>query len=178
MKKLSVRKITMIAALSSLSIALSVVESYIPLGVPGAKLGLANLVTILTLYYFGFYIALFVSLLRVVVASLITGSILSMGFVMSFSGALASLLLMALLKKFAHCFTVVGVSIAGAFMHSLTQIGVAMIYYQSTAIAYYFPILSIISLLTGAIVGFLSEYTLNNDYLRRVVEGNEYEKEK
>lgn len=178
MKKLSVRKITMIAALLSLAIALSVVESYIPIGIPGAKLGLANLITILTLYYFGFVTALFVSLLRVVVASLITGSILGMGFLMSLSGALFSLLLMWLLKRFARCFTVVGVSIAGAFIHSLSQIGVAMIYYQSTSIIYYFPLLALISLLTGTLVGFLSEYTLDNDYLRRVVEGNEYEKGK
>ncbi len=173
MKKLSVRKITMIAVLLSMAVALSVVENFIPLGVPGAKLGLANLVTIITLYYFGFPTALLVSLLRVVTSSLITGSIFGMGFVMSFAGALLSLFVMALLKRFAKCFTVVGVSIAGAFIHSLAQIGVAIIYYGSASIIYYFPLLALISLLTGTLIGFLSEFTLNNSYLRRVILSSE-----
>lgn len=162
----------MIAVLLSLAIALSVVENYIPLGVPGAKLGLANSVMILSLYYFGFYTALLISLLRVVSASLISGSFLGIGFYMSLAGAASSLLLMALLKRWAKCFTVVGVSIAGAFIHSLSQIGVAMIFYQSTAIIYYFPLLALISLATGTIIGFLSEAVLSNAYLRGVVEEN------
>ncbi len=169
-ERLSIRKITTISVLLALAIGLSIVENYIPFGIPGAKLGLANLITILTLYFFGFWTGLGVSLLRVIAASLITGSFLGMGFMMSFAGALLSFLLMAFAKRFLSCFTVVGVSILGAFSHSLAQIFVAMAYYVSTSIMYYFPPMALISLITGTCIGFICDYALKNKYLQRIVE--------
>ncbi len=169
-EKLSIRKITTISILLALAIGLSIVENYIPFGIPGAKIGLANLIAILTLYFFGFWMGFATSLLRVIAASLITGSILGMGFMMSLAGALLSFLLMAFAKRMLPCFTVVGVSILGAFSHSLAQIFVAMVYYASVSIMYYFPPMALISLLTGTCIGFVCEYILKNQYLQRIAE--------
>lgn len=169
MKKLNVRQITCLAILLALAIVLSVIESYIPSPFPGAKLGLANLVIILSMNAFGFWMSLLLNITRVVLASCLTGSIFGMGFYMSMAGAILSFLVMYLAKRFFTCFTVVGVSLLGAFTHSLAQIFVAMAFYETVNIIYYFPLLSLLSLACGCLNGFIAELLLNNGFLKRVL---------
>lgn len=169
MKKLNVRQIACLAVLLALAIVLSVIESYIPSPFPGAKLGLANLVIILSMNAFGFWMSLLLDVLRVVLASCLTGSIFGMGFFMSMAGAILSFLAMYLAKRFFTCFTVVGVSLLGAFTHSLAQILVAMAFYGTVNIIYYFPLLSLLSLACGCVNGFIAELLLNNGFLKRVL---------
>ena len=64
-----VRKVTLIAMLLAMALTLSIAESFIPVGIPGMKLGLANLVILLSIYYFGFWIPLAIDLARVLCAS-------------------------------------------------------------------------------------------------------------
>lgn len=133
------------------------------------KLGLANLVILLSIYYFGFWTSLAIDLARVVVASLFTGTFLGMGFVMSLSGALLSFFLMYLIARWIKIFTPVGASVAGAYAHALAQIFVAVLYLGTWGVFYYFPLMAVVSLATGTVNGFLVEAILSNRYLQRAV---------
>ncbi|MDY5441305.1 MAG: Gx transporter family protein [Candidatus Enteromonas sp.] len=165
-----VRKVTLIAMLLAMALTLSIVESFIPFGIPGMKLGLANLVILLSIYYFGFWIPLAIDLARVVVASLFTGTFLQMGFVMSLSGAILSFFLMYVGYRWLKMFTPVGVSILGAYAHALAQMFVAVLYLENWGVFYYFPVMAFSSLVTGTINGFLVEALLANKYLTKSVE--------
>ena len=75
-RRAGIKKLTTIALLLAMALTLSIAESFIPFGIPGLKLGLANLVILLAIYYYGFWIPLAIDLARVVVASLFTGTFL------------------------------------------------------------------------------------------------------
>ena len=153
--------------MTAMALILSIVESFIPFGVPGAKLGLANLIIMLAIYFFGFWTGLIIDIVRIVAASLATGTILGMGFVMSLAGGLLSFFLMYLLIRLAKLFTPVGVSVIGAYSHSLAQILVAVIYMGTWGVIWYFPLMAFISLATGTANGFIAEALLSNHFLAK-----------
>mgnify|MGYP002626900579 CR=1 FL=1 len=99
----STKRITVISLLASLAIALSIVESFIPsLGIPGVKLGLANVIILIALYGLGIKDSIYVNILRIVMSAIIRGTIFGMGFFMSLSGAVFSLLIMIVFYKFFY----------------------------------------------------------------------------
>lgn len=167
--KARIKKLTMVAILLAMALVLSIVESFIPFGIPGVKLGLANLIILLSIYYFGFWIPLAIDILRVFIASIVTGTFLGMGFVMSISGAIASFLLMYVFVRWIKCFTSVGASIIGAYVHALAQILIGVLYMNSWGIFYYFPVMALVALITGTVNGIIVEVLLNNSYLNKVV---------
>lgn len=151
---MNVHKICLIAMLMAMAIAISVLEGFIPsFGIPGLKLGLANIIVLLTLYEFGIIEALLVNLGRVFVTSLIRGNIFQMGFFMSLSGAILSMLIMWILIKLFKKLTPIAVSVVGAVFHIVGQFIVAVLYLGTFNIVYYAPILLLISVGTGIIVG-------------------------
>ena len=156
MKRWNVYKMTLMAILLALSVALGVADSFLPpLGpVGGVRLGLANLLILLCLYELGFFEALFLDLAKVLLVNLLRGSFLQMGFWMSLSGAIASFLIMAALYRF-KVFTEVGVSTLGAIFHSFAQVAVGAIILSTPSVFYYYCFLMPISLLTGVGIGLL-----------------------
>lgn len=156
--KFTTRKITNIALLVALGVILSIIDSFIPGLVPGMKLGLANIVILMALYSYGFLDTLFINLLRVFLASFLRGTFLSMGFFMSLSGAIVSLLVMFLLKRYVKKLHIVGVSVVGSLFHSVAQILVGIIYLGTANLFYYLPILCVTSILTGIFVGLSAHY--------------------
>lgn len=154
------RRVVFLGLLVAMGTALHVVEGMlsIPLPVPGIKLGLANIVTLLAIYLYGFRDGLTVALLRVVLGSLIGGMFMSPGFLLALTGAVSSTLLMSFLLKRTGCFSMIGISMAGAVAHNLGQLLAASLLLQSSAIIYFLPIL----LLTGIPSGFLTGYLLNS----------------
>lgn len=158
---MKVRDITTNAILLAIAIVLSIVEGFIPsIGVPGVKFGLANIVILITLYAYGWHYALIVNLLRVFLVSLLRGTIFQMGFFMSLTGALLSLGVMIFLKLVIKKLNVLTVSVLGAFAHVLGQILVSIIYLETLGMFYYLPILTITSIATGLIVGFIANKCL------------------
>lgn len=156
MKRWNVYKMTLMAILLALSVALGVAESFLPpLGpVGGVRLGLANLLILLCLYELGFFEALFLDLAKVLLVNLLRGSFLQMGFWMSLSGAVASFIAMAAFYRF-KIFTEVGVSTLGAIFHSFAQVAVGAIILSTPSVFYYYCFLMPISLLTGVGIGLL-----------------------
>ncbi len=143
------------AMLCALALILSYVESLFPLAVavPGVKMGLPNLVIVFALYRLGTGSAARISLVRVAVVALLFGNIYSLLY--SLAGAACSLLLMVLLRKVPG-FHTAGVSVAGAVMHNIAQIGVAMIILGTDKIIYYLPMLLVSGVVTGIVIGLLA----------------------
>jgi len=151
-----------IAKLAALALGLTLLEAAIPSPLPGVKPGLANIVTLVVLLQFGWKSAAWVSLLRVVAGSLLLGSFLSPGFVLSLSGAALSLAMLALTQHLpARWFGPVTHSILAAFAHFAAQI--LVVYWwliPHAGIANLIPIFAAAALLFGTINGIAASLLL------------------
>lgn len=156
-------KMIFISLLVSVGLALSVLESAIPLPIPlpGARLGLSNMVVLVTLIVFGFKEGIKVAMLKSTVLMLVTGSVSS--FIYSISGAMLSCIMMYIAYRYFHkVFSLIGISIIGAATHNFAQVSVAVIMLSNTRIYSYLPFLLLISLFSGYFVGLSSIYIIDN----------------
>lgn len=151
------KKVAFLGMFTALAMVLGWLESLIPIMpmIPGIKLGLANVVTLLVLYRFGWKEASCVSLLRIGLSSVLFGNFSV--FLYSLAGAFLSLLAMLLLKK-TDKFSPVGVSVAGGVMHNAGQLLAAFIIMENTAILYYFPVLAVAGVISGVLIGLLGAF--------------------
>lgn len=149
------KKIAYCGMLTALAMIFSYVEALIPVsfGIPGIKLGLANLVVLTGLYYLRPGEVLAVSVSRILLMGFLFGS--GMSIVYSLAGGLLSFIVMLLLVK-ADQFSRIGVSAAGAVSHNIGQLLVAALVLKTAALVYYLPALMIAGLVTGIAMGFLS----------------------
>jgi len=157
------RKLVFLSLLVSLGLALSIIESMIPLpfAMPGMKLGLANMVCLITLVIFGPKEAFVVAILRSLTFALATGSI--SGLFYSLTGAVLSTIIMSLVYVyFSNYFSLIGVSIFGAIFHNIGQISAASIIMENVKIFSYLPVMTLVSLFTGYFVGLGSILTTKN----------------
>ena len=147
-------KVAQYGLLIALALVLSYAESLLPaLGVPGVKLGLPNLVIVFALYRLGVWDAWCLSIVRVLLASALFGSGVSLAY--SVAGAVLSLTVMSLLKK-TDKFSPVGVSVAGGVAHNAGQILVAMALLETARLAWYLPVLWISGTVAGVLIGIVS----------------------
>ncbi len=116
------RRTAHLAVLLAVSLGLSVVERAIPMPVPFLRLGLANIVTVYAIITMGLADALIITVLRVAIASLITGTFLGPTFALSMCGGLAATLAMGAARTASPPLGVVGVSLVGALFHNLGQL--------------------------------------------------------
>lgn len=156
----SVRRLVIISMLITMASILHVIEGMLPaIPVTGARLGLANIITLTTIVYFGYGNALAVAVGRTVLGSLFGPGLISVGFAMSFAGALLSWALMSLAHKYAKkFFSLIGLSLVGAISHNIAQLAVASLFLEEIAIISMFPILMIFAVPTGIMVGLVSRY--------------------
>ncbi len=146
-----------IAWLAALAITIHIAESALPSPLPGIKPGLANMVTIATLCIYGLRTTAWVMLLRVVAGSLLLGTFLSPTFTLSFSGALASLLVLTVAHLLpAIRFGAVGYSLLAAMGHMSGQFAVAYwLFIPHPALLHLFPILMTAAVLFGLVSGII-----------------------
>jgi heptaprenyl diphosphate synthase len=146
-------RVAFLGLFTAFTMILSFVESQIPtfVAIPGIKLGISNIAIIIILYRYGFKEAAFISLLRVVLTSLLFGTVLSM--VYSIAGAILSLAAMVILKK---VLSVVTVSVIGGVFHNIGQIAVAILVTETTELIYYLPVLIISGVIAGIVVGLVA----------------------
>ena len=152
-------KVAVFGVFTSLALILSYVELLIPInfGIPGMKLGLANLLVVILLYKGCPRDALLLSVIRILLSGLIFGNMFSIFY--SLGGGLLSLAVMVFLKKTGQ-FTVAGISIGGGASHNVGQLLVAMFVVQMYQVGYYLPVLLIAGVITGAVIGILSAEVL------------------
>ena len=152
MKKTNIKRLCTLSLMIALAFAFSYLESLIPLnfGIPGIKLGIANLVVIVALYTMNAKDALFISIIRI----LLSGLAFSGPFAMIYSliGGLLSFLVMFVAKK-SNKLSPIGVSALGGTVHNFGQILVAAVVMR----IYYFPILMIVGLITGILNGIIAD---------------------
>lgn len=155
-------KVAYFGVLTALALIFSYIETLIPIhfGIPGVKLGLANLIVVIALYKMGIKEAYTLSIVRVILAGFIFGNLFSILY--SLAGGLLSLTMMVVLKK-TEKFSVFGVSMAGGVFHNIGQLIMAAIVLESLSIAYYFPILLVSGVVTGLLIGLVS-----NEMLKRL----------
>lgn len=153
------RKVTYAAILVALAMTFSYIEVLIPInvGLPGMKLGLANLVVLIGFYILKPQEVFFISLVRILLMGCLFGNVLSLMY--SLSGGILSYLIMLLLKNIKG-FSIVGISIAGGVSHNIGQILAAILIIQNNKIIYYLPPLMIAGIITGVLIGFLAKRIL------------------
>ncbi|MDR1495858.1 MAG: Gx transporter family protein [Clostridiales Family XIII bacterium] len=154
MKNLGIRRISFYALLIALAMIFSYVETLIPLPffVPGMKLGLANIVTMVALYKMGTVDAAVISGARILLSALLFGNAFSLAY--SLAGGAVSLFVMILLKK-TRKFGITGVSVAGGVCHNIAQIGVAALLLETGELIYYLPVLIVTGAITGCLIGII-----------------------
>lgn len=154
-RKTTNRQLALSGVLLALAIIISYLESLIPINVlvPGIKIGLANIVTIIALKRLGIKEAVIISLGRIILSGILFGNVTTI--IYSLAGATLSILVMCLVNKLKF-FTITGVSIFGAIAHNLGQILVAVIVFQNIHIAYYMVILAIAGAVFGTIIGIMA----------------------
>lgn len=154
-------KITLCGVMIALAMILSYLESLVPIymAVPGVKLGLANLVTIIALQRLDLKSTIVISVGRIVLSNILFGNLAVLLY--SLAGAACSILIMTLLKK-CRVFGLVGISVAGAVFHNLGQIVVAVCVMENVRIFYYMFILLISGTVAGVAIGLLASFLLRN----------------
>ena len=156
--RIRTKKMTVLALCTSVALILSYVEFLLPaifVSVPGIKMGLPNIAILLVLYRIGEKEAAAVSFVRLVISTMLFGNFTS--FVYSLAGAVLSLGVMILLKK-SDMLSTLGVSVAGALMHNVGQVLVAMALMHTSEIGYYMIVLAITGIISGIFVGICGAY--------------------
>lgn len=155
--------------LSALALALSFLESLIPFqpGLPGIKLGLANLVIVFALYRMDVHSALLINTVRILLSSLLFSGLF--GLLYSAAGAAASLAAMTLLLQINRkreqagksiLFSIFGVSMTGGVFHNLGQLLVAILFLSSLNLIFYLPVMIISGIVMGLINGMIARLLL------------------
>ena len=165
---MKVQKMALLGVLTAGAIVIAILESFIPsIGIPGVKLGLANIVILIILYELGIVEAILVNILRVIVVGLIRGTFLGMGFLMSFTGAVFSLTIMIVFYLLIKKFSIIGVSVIGSIFHVTGQILIAMLFLGTAYIVLYLPIIAISSIITGIFVGIVAHLIIKTGIIKK-----------
>lgn len=156
---MSAKRIAYYGSMLGLAIICGYVEMLIPFdfGIPGIKLGLANIVALVLLYKNGFLPALAVNVSRVLLIGILFGNTMSVFY--SLAGGVLSLIVMYLVKKIPY-FSTVGVSVAGAAAHNIGQLAAALVVIGMKAVMFYLPFLLIAAVITGFLIGLGGGYLI------------------
>ena len=153
------KKMVFLGLMVGYSLILYILETYIPnpfiVFFPGAKLGLTNIVTLISLLIFGFKETFIIVTVRVILSSIFAGPMSYLLF--SIGGAYLSLILMYLVSRIKG-FSTIGVSIVGAIGHNIGQLLVASILVENLLMITYLPFMLVTSLVTGFFVGLVSQF--------------------
>ena len=153
------KKMTFLSLMVAYSLVLYIIETYIPNPLiaifPGAKLGLSNIITLISLIILGINNTCIILTIRIILSSIFTGPISYLLF--SAGGAYLSLICMYFASKIKD-FSLIGVSIIGAIGHNIGQLLVASIIVENINMIGYLPFMLIASLLTGMFIGLVSKY--------------------
>ena len=160
------KKTAYMGMLTALAFVFSYIEFLLPinLGVPGVKLGLANLVVIVALYMMNVRWACILSAVRILLVGLTFGNPASM--IYSLAGGMLSLAIMIIARK-GKLFSVTGVSILGGVFHNIGQIVVAVLVVETTGLLYYLPVLVLSGTISGLLIGILSSILIR--HLKRAI---------
>lgn len=155
---LSSARLVRLSLLIGMGLVLFLFESLIPRPLPWLKPGLAHIATLIALYLMGISEAMIVVIIRVVVGSLLLGSLFNPAFILSLGGGIVATIVMGLTYRcFSKIFSIFGISILGAVVHNLTQLLlVQILIVHRLELFYLAPLMILSSLFTGFIVALVS----------------------
>lgn len=164
------QKIIFISLLVAQGVVIGLIENMIPYPfafAPGAKLGLANLITIIALFTMTKRDSFLLIWLRLILTTLLGGTVST--FLYSMSGSLLSYFGMLLVKQLGpKRVSIIGISAAGGFLHNVGQLVTASWIAQSWSVMLYLPVLAFFGILSGIAIGIAANYLLQRvDTLRR-----------
>lgn len=153
------KRIAFFGVMVALAFTFSYLESLIPFnfGIPGVKLGLANLVVVVALYIMKPGEAFSIAVIRILLAGLTFGNVYSLAY--SLCGGILSFIVMYFMRKTK--LSVIGVSMLGGICHNIGQIIVAAVVMETARIAYYLPVLLVAGLITGLLLGIVSKLIID-----------------
>jgi len=156
---MNTRKIAYLGMLIAVAFVFSYIEFLIPvnIGIPGAKLGLANLVIIIAIYTIKPREAFVLSMIRILLVGFTFGNMAAMMY--SFAGGMLSFLAMYAAKK-TKLLSMTGVSVLGGVFHNIGQIIVAMIVLETSSLIYYLPFLLLVGTVSGIIIGIIASFVI------------------
>lgn len=158
---INLKKLVYLSVLIALGIVLNIIEpQFLP--VPGAKLGLANIVSLLGILWFGSAAGVVIAFFRTILGSIFRGNLNIIAFGTSFLGGVFAASMMAIVYKFfKKHFSIIGISIIGGIMNNFAQFFFVLAITKNSAFWYYFPILLILGGLSGAAIGVLTQILYN-----------------
>lgn len=152
-----IRQMLIMAMMTAAAIILHYVEGLfpVPVNLPGIKLGLANVVSLVALYLFGTAPAFTILVLRVLMTSFLYGGLSSVIF--SMAGGILSVLAMTVIYRFREKgFSILSASVMGGIFHNIGQISAAVVVLGTPAIFSYLPVLMVSGIATGVATGLLA----------------------
>lgn len=155
---MSVKKITTLSLFTALSLAVFAAESALPspAPVPGMKLGLANIVTLILLRHFSAKEAFLVLFSRILLSSLLFGQALSLLY--SLAGGLCSLLVMTFVMRILHRRLLFLTGAMGGLTHNLGQLAVAFAVTATPGVLAYAPFLVLSGIVAGLFTGLCAHF--------------------
>ncbi|MCM1024834.1 MAG: Gx transporter family protein [Roseburia sp.] len=150
---MSVRKMTLLALYATISLAIYAAESILPppVPIPGIKLGLANIITLILLRRYSLREAALVLTVRILLSALLFGQAVSLFY--SLSGGFLSLLVMFLFCRLFQKRMLFLVGAVGGLTHNLGQLLAAYALTRAASVLAYLPFLILSGVLTGLFTG-------------------------
>lgn len=158
-----INKIALLGVLIAQAVILGYIEMLLnlPIVLPGIKIGLANISSILAVVLLGLSEALLISIIKSIILSLIGGGMMSFLF-SAFGGVLSVLVMYLLYKMYGELISIWSISIAGAVTHNITQLTVASLLIKDASVYFYLPVLIVSATATGALTGVVSQAVIKS----------------
>ncbi len=159
---MNTRKLTLMSILLSFSLVIYVIESSLMpiVPIPAVKLGLANVITLISMVLLGKREAFTILMLRIIISSIFYGGM--SGFLYSFSGGMLCFIIEALIINFFSQKQLFIVSVTGAIFHNAGQVLVAFLITKTPAILYYMIPLTVSAIITGVFIGLVSSAIISH----------------
>lgn len=158
------KKMVILSLLTTIALTIFMIESYLPplLPIPGIKLGLSNIVTLLVILLWGFKEGALLSFMRITLGSIFAGQMMS--FIYSLSGGILCLLAMCTFKRIFFKEDMIWIiSVIGAIFHNIGQILAACVFLSNLSLLMYFPVLLISGIVTGFFTGVAVQYLVRKN---------------
>lgn len=156
---MNTKKLTFMSMLSACALIIFMIESQIPplLPIPGIKIGLANVITLIAISLLGGKEAFIILIIRIILGSIFTGNLMS--FTFSFSGGILAFAAIYWVYKISK--NILAAAIFGALLHNIGQIVVAVLFSSTPEILWYLPPLILLAIFTGTFTGIISKIVVN-----------------
>ena len=162
MKHHSTKKLIVLSLLTASGLLLFGIESFLPQPLPGGKIGLSHIATLLALYLYDVEAAFWVVLLRIFIVALLFGGFFNPIFYFALTGGVLATAVMGVVKANRWGISIVGNSILGAFTHNTSQLILAyFLFVRKGELFWLFPYLTLVSIVSGTLIGVFSKLLIN-----------------